>query len=226
MPNAGNSPARPALIWLRPMCISPFRNVPVVTITERPAMNTPMLSITPVTRPPSCVMSTILACRIVRPACASIDWRILVRYRARSACARSDQTAGPLERLSILKWMPERSVTRAISPPSASISRTRWPFASPPMAGLQDIWPIVSRFIVQRHVRIPILAAARAASQPAWPAPITITSNDIPYNNIRAISVAFFKVARNTRDTASGLQKSVLNVRHSTPRTFSLPFLV
>jgi hypothetical protein len=35
--------------------------------------------------------------------------------------------------------MPARSAARAIAPPSASISRTRWPLPMPPMAGLQLI---------------------------------------------------------------------------------------
>ena len=47
----------------------------------------------------------------------------------------------------------------------------------PPIAGLQDIWPIRSRFIVTNAVCAPSRAAADAASQPAWPPPITITSN-------------------------------------------------
>src|SRR5215470_17316894 len=63
-------------------------------------------------------------------------------------------------------------------PPSASISLTRWPFAMPPMAGLQDICPTRSRLRVTSAVDEPSRAAAEAASQPACPAPITITSND------------------------------------------------
>src|SRR5258705_9618576 len=61
-------------------------------------------------------------------------------------------------------------------PPSASISRTRCPLAIPPIAGLQDIFPIRSRFRVSKAVSAPRRAAAGAASQPAWPAPITTTS--------------------------------------------------
>jgi hypothetical protein len=53
----------------------------------------------------------------------------------------------------------------------ASISRTSCPLATPPMAGLQDIWAIVFMFIVASITLSPILAAAAAASQPAWPAP-------------------------------------------------------
>src|SRR3990170_1718198 len=63
-----------------------------------------------------------------------------------------------------------------LSAPRASTSFTRCPLATPPMAGLQDICPIVSRFIVTTRVESPILAAASEASQPACPAPTTMTS--------------------------------------------------
>src|SRR3981081_3481251 len=46
----------------------------------------------------------------------------------------------------------------------------------PPRAGLQLIWPSVSMLWVSRRVRAPIRAAASAASVPAWPPPMTITS--------------------------------------------------
>src|SRR5215472_1816043 len=72
--------------------------------------------------------------------------------------------------------MPARSVARAMIPSSASISRTRWPLPSPPMAGLQDISPIVVGLWVTRRVRAPRRAAAAAASQPACPPPTTMTS--------------------------------------------------
>ena len=71
------------------------------------------------------------------------------------------------------------SVALPISPPKASISRTKWPLASPPMAGLHDICAIVSRFIVKRSVRQPSRAEASAASTPAWPAPTTMTWNGV-----------------------------------------------
>src|ERR1035438_8097585 len=44
------------------------------------------------------------------------------------------------------------------------------------MAGLQLICAIRSRFMVAMAVRRPMRAQARAASQPAWPAPMTTTS--------------------------------------------------
>src|ERR1022692_4869333 len=46
----------------------------------------------------------------------------------------------------------------------------------PPMAGLHLICAIRSRFMVTMAVRRPMRAQARAASQPAWPAPMTTTS--------------------------------------------------
>src|SRR5580658_3249717 len=72
--------------------------------------------------------------------------------------------------------MPTASATSPMTPPSASISRTRCPLAMPPMAGLQDICAIKSRFMVTMAVRNPMRAHARAASHPACPAPITTTS--------------------------------------------------
>src|SRR5699024_7236651 len=115
-------------------------------------------------------------------------------YSRRSAWARRDQTAGPLLRFSSRYWMQARSAARAISPPRASSSRTRWPFPVPPMAGLQGILPTASRFRVKHRVRMPSRAAARAASMPAWPAPMTAisycpASNSLiylyPYDSIR-----------------------------------------
>ena len=67
-----------------------------------------------------------------------------------------------------LKFLP-------ISLPRASISLARCDFAGPPNDGLQDITPILSNDIVNIAVFIPILAEANAASQPACPAPTTIT---------------------------------------------------
>ena len=73
--------------------------------------------------------------------------------------------------------MPERSEAIPITPPIASISRIRWPFPRPPIAGLQDIIPrslFLNEIIA---VLAPILSAAIAASIPACPAPITKISN-------------------------------------------------
>ena len=59
------------------------------------------------------------------------------------------------------------SIFLPISPPSASISRTKWLFAGPPIEGLQGIMPILSIEIVTAKVLRPSLAEANAASQPA-----------------------------------------------------------
>ena len=72
--------------------------------------------------------------------------------------------------------MHEASAARAISPPNASISRTRCPFAVPPIAGLHGILPTASRLIEKHRVFSPRRAHANAASMPACPAPITATS--------------------------------------------------
>src|SRR5689334_24684713 len=68
-------------------------------------------------------------------------------------------------------------MARPISPPSASTSRTRCPFAVPPTAGLHGMCATVSFDSVHRPTLHPIRAAAYAASTPAWPAPMTMTSN-------------------------------------------------
>ncbi len=46
------------------------------------------------------------------------------------------------------------------------------------MAGLQDISPMVSTLWVSSSVRAPERADAAAASQPACPPPMTMTSQD------------------------------------------------
>jgi hypothetical protein len=46
------------------------------------------------------------------------------------------------------------------------------------MAGLQDICPIVSSALVIKATEAPSLAAATAASVPAWPPPMTTTSKE------------------------------------------------
>jgi hypothetical protein len=84
--------------------------------------------------------------------------------------------AGPLDLFNILNWIMDWSVTIPEYPPRASISRTICPLAIPPIAGLQLIWAMVCKFMVTNKTLLPIFAAAAAASQPAWPAPTTITS--------------------------------------------------
>src|SRR5688572_24896074 len=76
-------------------------------------------------------------------------------------------------------WIPPRSMARAMIPSRASISRTRCPLANPPIAGLQDISPILAGSWVISRVRAPMRAAEAAASVPAWPPPTTITSKPV-----------------------------------------------
>src|SRR5579863_9240138 len=86
--------------------------------------------------------------------------------------------------------MPTASATSPMMPPRASTSRTRWPLATPPTAGLQLIWAIRSRFMVISAVFRPMRAAAMAASHPAWPAPTTATS----YCSLNAMQVLFYGI--------------------------------
>ena len=86
-----------------------------------------------------------------------------VHRRAFAAIEHAELNAGGVDRL-------------PIAPPRASISRTICPLATPPIAGLQLICATVSQLVVSSAVRAPIRAAASAASQPAWPAPMTRTS--------------------------------------------------
>src|SRR5690606_37206197 len=83
--------------------------------------------------------------------------------------------AGPFDLLSMRNWMVDLSAMIPVYPPMASISLTICPFATPPIAGLQLIWAITPMFIVMSNTDEPKLAAAAAASHPAWPAPTTIT---------------------------------------------------
>ena len=60
------------------------------------------------------------------------------------------------------------------------------PLANPPIAGLQDICPMVSKFCVRIPVVAPSRAAAKPASTPACPAPKTRTSKVSGYSYILA----------------------------------------
>src|SRR5690242_11306767 len=121
--------------------------------------------------------------------------RIFKRYCCLSHWARGDHTAGPREVLSKRNWIPTASVTSPMIPPSASTSRTRWPLAIPPTAGLQDIWAIRSTFSVNRAVFSPMRAAAIAASQPACPAPTTTTSYcSVNFSTVPVFYRVFLKI--------------------------------
>ena len=93
-----------------------------------------------------------------------------------SAWARSECTAGPFDLLSIFDCINVASIFLPISPPRASISLTRCPLELPPILGLHGIMAMLSQLTVKQIVLSPSLAHARAASQPACPAPTTTTS--------------------------------------------------
>ncbi|MDQ1133854.1 hypothetical protein QE386_002449 [Pseudoxanthomonas winnipegensis] len=173
---AGASPMRPAAYWVGPIWILPARKVPAVSTTAGASKRSPVWVSTPRTASPSISRSSTAAWNTVRPGCDSTMRRIALRYSARSAWQRVARTAGPLEAFSVRHWMPARSAARAMAPPRASISLTRWPLPMPPMAGLQLIAPTVSMLWVSSRVRAPARAAASAASVPAWPPPTTMTS--------------------------------------------------
>src|SRR5437899_3541846 len=107
--------------------------------------------------------------------------------------------------------MPAASATRPIRPSSASTSRTRWPLPSPPIAGLQDIAPMVANRWVTRAVLAPMRAAALAASQPAWPPPMTMTSN----NSCRTIIADFYRGA--TKAGSSKFARCMFHVKRPAP---------
>ena len=79
-------------------------------------------------------------------------------------------------------------LTSPMMPPSASISRTKWPLPTPPIEGLHDMTPIVSSRCVRSSVFAPQRALAAAASHPACPPPITTTSQKVPSSDSRVSS--------------------------------------
>jgi len=195
--SAAGSAIRPPFTILRPMCISPLRKVPAVSTTHGAWNSAPQMVRTPVTRlvlsgcadvggaaGPCCDAATTdstrssstWSCQMSRLAVSSSTLRHCQMNFPRSHCARGLHTAGPFERLSIRNCMAVASVTRPMYPPMASISRTICPLAMPPTAGLHDICAILFMSMVMSSVLAPMLALAVAASQPACPPPMTITS--------------------------------------------------
>ena len=176
IPCEAGSETRPPSICTGPTCIKPLRNVPAVRTTVLAEKCTPKAVFTPFTMPSSMHSDTAESCHMKRLGVFSRMWRHSAMKRMRSACERGLHIAGPFERLSIRNCMLLRSVTMPICPPRASISLTICPLAMPPTAGLQLIWAILFISIVMSKVHEPMRAAAAAASHPACPAPITITS--------------------------------------------------
>ena len=174
---AAMRPCGPPFQEHSPMIMRLLRYTPEQTTTARHAMRAPVVVTTPLTRPPSVSISRASACLKCRCSQLSTALRMRSWYAFLSAWARSECTAGPLAVLSMRDCMNTSSAASPISPPSASSSLTRWPLAVPPMEGLQGIMASESRFRVRSRVSKPMRAHASAASQPAWPAPMTTTSN-------------------------------------------------
>ena len=194
--STAGSAIRPPGTILRPICIRPLRKVPAVMITALPRSSQPQMVFTPMTDFPdapdipgftesSTKSSSAWSCQMSRLAVSSSLRRHSHMNLPRSHWALGLHMAGPFERLSIRNWMAVASVTKAICPPMASISRTICPLAIPPIAGLHDICAILFMSMVTKQVFAPMLAAAQAASQPACPPPMTSTSyfNIITYHS-------------------------------------------
>ena len=170
------SPARPPDLASSPILITPRRNVPVVSTTERERILVPSATSTPHAMPRSTRMSATSPSTTVNLGVAAISACIACRYSMRSIWALGPCTAGPFDLFSNRNWMPALSAMRPITPSSASISRTSCPLPTPPTAGLHDMVPIASALSVTSAVCAPALAEAHAASQPACPPPTTTTS--------------------------------------------------
>ena len=171
------SPVLPPRVMHSPVCNNPRRKVPVVKTTARACSSPGPSTTTPAARSPAETRAETSPSITVSPGQDSTACLILCRYLRRSACAREERTAAPLEEFSVRNWMPVSSIALPISPNSASTSLTSCPLPKPPMAGLHDISPIVSALSVISAVFAPRRAATSAASIPAWPPPTTTISN-------------------------------------------------
>ena len=167
---------RPPGSWVFPTCINPFKKVPAVNTIHLAWNVTSQNVFNPTTSPFSTMISFTVSCQIWRFGIFSNISRQAQINLFRSHWARGLHMAGPFERFSMRNWIAVWSVTNPIYPPKASISRTICPLAIPPTAGLQLICATLFISIVIKQVFEPKFAAAAAASQPACPAPITITS--------------------------------------------------
>ena len=159
-PIAIGSAIRPPPKFFSPMWIKPFKKVPFVNTTVRAVYFIPIRVITPFTSPFSTINCCTESCQKSTFKFPSNAFLHSSAKRIRSDWQRGDHIAGPLERFNILNWIMVLSEMIPDIPPSASISLTIWPFATPPIAGLQDIWAIVCIFIVTNKTRDPICAAA------------------------------------------------------------------
>src|SRR5262245_52366147 len=80
------------------------------------------------------------------------------------------------------------------------------------MAGLQDMAPTVANRWVIKAVRAPMRAAAAAASQPAWPPPITTTSNRLAIDTSEGAVLAEASVGVKTTRF-----RQMFHVKHPAP---------
>ena len=157
------------------MCITPFKKVPLVITTASHENSMPSAVFTPFTLLFSITISFTESCQKSTFGVCSSALRHSSAKSMRSFCVRGLHIAGPLLKFSIRYCIAERSDTTPLYPPKASISLIICPLATPPMAGLQDICPILFMSIVMSKTLFLRLAAAAAASFPACPAPTTTT---------------------------------------------------
>ena len=127
------------------------------------------------------------------------------------------------------------SIFIPISPPNASISLTKCPFAVPPILGLQGIIAIESKLIVHINVFNPNLAHAKAASHPACPAPtITISNSPALYFIItysyfpqqKSLNILFTKSSSNSDPVISpnAFRDAVTYIEIKSKNSFVLTF--
>src|SRR5690349_15980001 len=83
------------------------------------------------------------------------------------------------------------------------------------MAGLQDIAPMVAKRWVTKAVLAPIRAAALAASQPAWPPPITMTSKESAWEIMRDFYRGVEKCGSRNREGARRRDASTENIENN-----------
>lgn len=178
--SAAGSPVLPPLHLSLPRYNIPPRKVPVAMTADLQAISLPSARMARSTRSPAHPKDTTSPSTSVTP-----DSRRALRtypaYDLKSHWTLGPHTAGPLLLFSILACTAEASAASAITPPSASISFTSVPFATPPIEGLQDNAPIEAILIVTSVVAAPHLTAARAASAPACPPPTTSTSHGFTF---------------------------------------------
>ena len=124
--------------------------------------------------------------------------------------------------------MPARSIARPMTPSSASISRTRWPLPSPPIAGLHDISPIVARRMRQQRRARPDPRRRRrrlAAGMPAADHDDVVECDAAPLSMWRANCSEYRRprgVSTSSRITRPGGQPQPVDSRGARPDSIGL----